>query len=407
MINKTIGSIFILSGSAIGAGMLALPLVGYSAGFFYSTILLIALWLLMTLTALLTLEATLAFKPHNNSFGTMAKKLLGRPGQIVTWSSYLLLLYTTTAAYICGSASLLDVLLKSTINVELPNWINSTLFVLCFGGVIFLGTKTVDCSMRFLLSAKTALLAVTLVVLIPYIDFGKILSQPFSAKYLWAASPVFLNAFGFHFIIPSVSNYCNQHAKILRKVIIASTTIPLIIYIFWLCAIFGIIPITGKLSFSNIMSNNTSVGGMIHTLTTLSQNKLAISCINIFSNIAMTTSFLGVSLGLFDFLADGFNRTNTHIGRLQTALLTFAPPMIFALFYKNGFIIAIEYSAIFAIILEVFLPAMLVYRLRRNHDLLSTYRAPFNSTFLLFLLLGIGLFLMLAVIAERFNLSIF
>ncbi|CAL7959214.1 Tyrosine-specific transport protein [Gammaproteobacteria bacterium] len=404
MFNKTIGGIFILTGSAIGAGMLALPLVGASAGFFYSTILLILNWLLMTLTALLTLEATLAFKPYNNSFGTMTQKILGRPGQIITWFSYLLLLYATTAAYICGSTSLLDVILKNTIHIQLPFWVSTTLFTLFFGGIVFLGTSIVDYSIRFLLSAKAILLMVALVVLVPYVDSSKLLNQSFSAQYLWVAAPIFLNAFGFHFAIPSVSSYCDQHAKNMRRVIIASTTIPLLIYILWLLVTFGIIPITGKLSFATIAYENTSVGGLIQTLNSITKNKYTASCINIFSNIAMTTSFLGVALGLFDFLADGFKRTNTHTGRLQTAILTFLPPILFALFYQNGFIMALEYSAFFAIILEVFLPTLLVYRLRSNNKLQSTYRVPLNRHFLLILLFGIGSLLMLTVIAKRLNL---
>jgi amino acid permease len=245
-----------------------------------------------------------------------------------------------------------------------------------------------------------------LAALVPYIDSGKLFTQPFSTKNLWVAAPIFLNAFGFHFVIPSVSNYCNQHAKTLQRIIITSTTIPLVAYILWLLVVFGIIPVTGQLSFASIAQNNTTVGGLVQTLNIITNSKYASSCITIFTNIAMTTSFLGATLGLFDFLADGFSRANTYTGRLQTALLTFLPPTIFALFYKNGFIIALEYSAFFAIILEIFLPALLVYKLRGGNKLQSTYRVPFNRTFSLTILTGVGLLLMFVVITERLNLQI-
>lgn len=404
MFSKIMGATFILTGSAIGAGMLALPLVGAPTGFFYSIILLVAMWLLMTLTALLTLEATLAFKPYNNSFGTMAQKILGRPAQIITWFSYLLLLYATTAAYISGSTSLLVLVLKKITHVEFSFWVNTTLITLVFGGIVFLGTHIVDYSVRFLLSIKVILLIIMLAVMIPYVETSKLLTLSFSAKYLWVASPIFLNAFGFHFVIPSITNYCNQQVKTLRWVIIASTTIPLFVYIMWLFVTFGIIPIAGKLSFTTIVHDNTSVGGLIQTLTTIAKGKYTALCIDIFSNIAMTTSFLGVTLGLFDFLADGFKRTNTKVGRLQTAILTFLPPLLFALFYKNGFILALECSAFFAVILEIFLPAILVYRLRCNSNMQSTYRVPINDKFLLILLCGVGSLLICIVIANQFNL---
>lgn len=44
----------------------------------------------------------------------------------------------------------------------------------------------------------------------------------------------------------------------------------------------------------------------------------------VFSNFAVASSFLGVTLGLFDYLADLFGFDDSAVGRLKTALLTFA-----------------------------------------------------------------------------------
>ncbi|MGC6744771.1 aromatic amino acid transport family protein [Escherichia coli] len=51
--------------------------------------------------------------------------------------------------------------------------------------------------------------------------------------------------------------------------------------------------------------------------------------------LALATSFLGVALGLFDYLADLFQRSNTVGGRLQTGAITFLPPLAFALFLST------------------------------------------------------------------------
>jgi tyrosine-specific transport protein len=40
--------------------------------------------------------------------------------------------------------------------------------------------------------------------------------------------------------------------------------------------------------------------------------------VHLFADLALATSFLGVALGLFDYLADLFQRRNTAAGRLQT-----------------------------------------------------------------------------------------
>ncbi len=40
--------------------------------------------------------------------------------------------------------------------------------------------------------------------------------------------------------------------------------------------------------------------------------------VHLFADLATATSFLGVALGLFDYMADLFQRRNTVAGRLQT-----------------------------------------------------------------------------------------
>ncbi|MCD3068990.1 DUF2492 family protein [Salmonella enterica subsp. enterica serovar Enteritidis] len=56
MKNRTLGSIFIVAGTTIGAGMLAMPLAAAGVGFSVTLGLLIGLWALMCYTALLLLE---------------------------------------------------------------------------------------------------------------------------------------------------------------------------------------------------------------------------------------------------------------------------------------------------------------------------------------------------------------
>ncbi|MDU7762041.1 MAG: aromatic amino acid transport family protein, partial [Enterobacter asburiae] len=56
MKNRILGSIFIVAGTTIGAGMLAMPLSAAGVGFGMTLLLLGTLWALMCYTALLLLE---------------------------------------------------------------------------------------------------------------------------------------------------------------------------------------------------------------------------------------------------------------------------------------------------------------------------------------------------------------
>ena len=121
---KYIGSIFLLAGTTLGAGMLALPLVAAKVGFFYSLLLLIFVWAVMCYTGLLVLEVNLAFEPYRNNFDSMAQKTLGYTGKVIAWVTCLCLLYSLTAAYVAGDPSLLLFLFHKLGSVYLSQYLS-------------------------------------------------------------------------------------------------------------------------------------------------------------------------------------------------------------------------------------------------------------------------------------------
>ena len=365
-----------LIGITIGAGMLALPLISAKSGFILSSLALIGIWALMAYTGLLVLEVNLAFPVYRNNFSSMSKMTLGHWGYLVTWISCIALLYALAAAYISGNSSLLSAGFKLFLHRNVPKPLNALFFTIIFGGAVFWSTQIVDHLNRYLLALKATLLIAAIVLLMPHINMNLLLNQSYQAKSLFASIPVFLCAFGYHTIIPSLSNYLGQCPKKLKKVIIIGASVPLIFYLLWMFVILTIVPLAGKYGFDSISANNhASLEGLMYNLYHLVQKKWVNIVVNAFSDIAMTTSFLGVTLGLFDFLADHFKRLNTTLGRLQTAALTFIPPLLFACFYPNGFITALRYVAIFVAILEIILPALMVWFLRRQP---ARFKSPYR-----------------------------
>lgn len=403
-ISKFIGSTMIVIGTSVGAGMLALPMISAAAGFSLAAFLTIFLWALMTLTALLLLEVSLAFPVYKNSLGTMARATFGRSGKIVTWISCLILLYALAAAYIAGNTSLLTNLIVTYCGWHMPSWINAVVFTIVLGGVVFWSTRAVDGLNRFLLSIKGFLLIIVLFLLMPHVHFSTLFNDHSAMYYILSAAPIFLCSFGFHTVIPSLVNYNGMQVKSLRLMIIFGTTITVIVYLLWLVVTFGVVPLTGDdNSFAALMHSHGSVGEFVATIARLIKNPWITAGIDGFANIAMTTSFLGVSLSLFDFLADGFGRRNNVSGRLQTALLTFIPPLVFAVFYPQGFILALGYASIFVAILTVILPVLMVYKIRHGEQLVSPYHVKVNN-FVLFIIGAIGVILIILQILADLNL---
>lgn len=388
MINRTLGSIFVAAGTAIGAGMLALPLVSAGMGFTWSAIAFIGVWVVMLISGLLTLEVNLAFTAPNNGYATMARATLGRPGKWLTSIAYLLLLYALISAYIAGGASLLQAASKIAFNTSPPDWVNALLFTVILGLIVSWSTRAVDYCSRGLFSIKLVLLAAVFILFLPQVDYVQLLAQQ-APRYAWAALPVIITAFGFHIVIPSLSHYLDENPTALKRVLIFGSSLPLVIYLAWLAALLGTLPYEGVHSFSELAQTGGSVGELMLAIDHWQNHPWLSTALNLFAHIAVITSFLGVSLSLFDFLRDKEHKDQPH--RARTALFTFIPPLMVALFYPKGFVQLLSYASIFVAAILVVLPPLMAYRVRRIAHLQTPYHTPGgNFTLVLIGLIGVA-----------------
>jgi len=394
MSSKTLGSILIVAGTAIGAGMLATPIITAASGFIYASFLMFGLWALMCISALLAAEAALAFPAGYNGFNTMARATIGRPGQVFSWLAFLGLLYALNAAYISGGGSILSTTLLTFFNYDLPQWLSCIIFLLVFGGFIYFGAHSVDMINRFLISIKGIIFIITMALITPYIDVQNLLGSN-GPLYLLAAVPILITAFGFHVVIPSIVTYNDNNVRSIVLAITVGSFLPLIIYLIWLAGVLGITPLVGEISFMQVLQDaiikeKDEVGLLLMTLNDIVQNPWISASMNFFSHLAITTSFLGVGLALFDFLLDT-RKDRTRSTRIQMILATFIPPLLFALYYPQGFRQALGFAGIFVAITCLILPAVFAWRVRISKELKSPLRVPGGLLVILIVILcGVG-----------------
>ncbi|TGE84318.1 tyrosine transporter TyrP [Pseudoalteromonas sp. KS88] len=356
--NNTIGSMLIVAGTTIGAGMLALPIASAGLGFSTALILIIATWVLMTYTALLMLELH-QHAEREATLNTLAKSWLGKRGQYLANFSVMFLFYALCAAYIAGGGAQLQEKINAGLNLNIAPQVGSVIIALIIGTVVTLGTSKVDKLNRVLFTVKIVVLASLFYMLTPYVHGQHLLEMPIEQGLILSAIPVVFTSFGFHGSIPSIVKYVGLDIKTLRRVMIAGASLPLVIYIFWQLISQGI------MSQSELLTS-TGLPGFVASMANIANNSAVASAVNLFADLALATSFLGVSLGLFDFFADAFKKGDKSKDRFKTALITFIPPLGFALFYPQGFIMALGYAAIALVVLAVFLPVAMVYKQRQQ-----------------------------------------
>ena len=371
---KVLGGVLLVAGTTIGAGMLALPVISGFAGFLPSIFLLILFWAYMTFTALLILEVNLSLENQNNMI-TMAKKTLGSFGEWTSWIAYLFLLYSLTTAYLAGSGPIITGFIFSITGIKLAAAFGIVPLFLIFSFFVFKGTSSVDYLNRFLMMALSLTYALVIVFVAPHVDLN--LLKHMDSKYLLMTVAIVATSFGFHIIIPSLTTYLDRDVKLLKRSIWIGGLIPLCVYIVWEFLTLGIIPVYGENSVATGYSQG--MDGAYLLSKAIGNDNIALYA-RFFSFFAIVTSFLGVSLSLFDCLSDSLKLKTTPLNKGLVFVITFLPPVVFALIDPRAFITALEYAGAFGVIILLgLMPALMAWSKRYHQKLPSRYTVAGGS----------------------------
>ncbi|MBI3258640.1 MAG: tyrosine transporter [Ignavibacteriae bacterium] len=352
------GGIFLIAGTSIGVAMLALPVSTTFMGFIPALTIFLICYVMMLISAYFFLDVNLAIKGESNLV-TMAGRSLGNWGKILSWTFYLLLLYSLMAAYIAASGPLLQRAIHTVTGYALPSFLVPFSLPILFGGFIFLGTLGVDLINRFLMVGLAISYFLLIFFLPEHVQIDFLTHVDFTSSLV--AFPIVLTSFGYHIIIPSLSTYMKYDRKQLRRVLFIGSLLPLFSFLIWEFLVMGIVPMKGAVSLVDAWQKGISA---TEPLTQILHKPFIRLSAHFFMFFAIVTSFLGVSLSLSDFLTDGLKIKRSWQGRILAVLLTFIPPLLFVFTYERGFIIALEYAGAFVAILLLFLPAMMAWRLK-------------------------------------------
>ena len=383
--NKTVGSTLLVAGTMIGAGMLAMPLTSAGIGLTATVFLLISLWAVLTFTALLFVELYQT-ADSDAGIGTLAAQYFGKAGRIISTAVLIVFLYALIAAYVSGGGSLLMDLLPAMGDKDTMNKIAVLVFTIFFGSFIVIGTHSVDKINRVLFFVMIAAFILVLALMLPNIKFDNLMAMPIDNALIISASHVFFTAFGFHGSIPSLNKYLDGNVKSLRIAILVGSGITLFAYFLWQLSTHGLL---SQNEFLQILREDATLNGLVKATLEITQSPIIANAVKIFSTLALVTSFLGVALGLLECIEDLLKQSfDIHAGRISLGLMTFIPPVLFSLFYPEGFILALGYAGQMFAFYAVVLPVALVWKARSIHPNLP-YRV-WGGKALLVLVLVLG-----------------
>ncbi len=324
---KSLGGAFLVVGTTIGAGMLSLPLITAACGLGVSILLIIISWSVMYFTGLRLIKVC-ANRPLGVNFTSLIKEEMPKSFQVIFTVVYLLLLYALMAAY-------------------------ST------QGLVILSTRLSDYVNRSFVSVKLIFYVLCVISMVFALKWTNMLEMPLSFYALVFAWPTLLPSFGFQNIIPVLYEYQKGDIGAVKRSVLIGSFSVLVIYIIWLLVCLAILPQRGIHSYETIFKDGNTLSALIGEIKQATQSASINTFLSVFINISIITSFICVGLSLYHYIKDTFKRFGIEINRTIGFLLTFIPPFVFTVFYPKGFILALQYAAIFAVIIFVFTPIYL------------------------------------------------
>lgn len=375
-----------IAGTTIGAGMLAMPLTSAGMGFGATALLLIGLWALLAYTGLLFMEVYQTAPQKDVGVASLAEQYFGLFGRALATFSLLVLLYALLSAYITGGGSLLSGIMPEMVDADMKLKISILIFTVVLGSFVVVGVKSVDGLTRVLFLGKIIAFIAVLVMMLPKSKLENLTAIPLDNLLVLSAVPIFFTAFGFHVIMGTINTYLDADIGKIRKSIYIGTAIPLVAYLLWQLATHGVL---SQNEFTTILKQDPTLNGLVTATSQITGSTILGEMVRLFSVLALITSFLGVSMGIFEGVGDLLKRLNLPTNRLWLTIATFTPPLLFALFYPDGFIMALGYAGLLFAFYGMILPIGLAWKARRQHPNLPYRVIGGNLALVIALIAGI------------------
>ncbi|WP_434036419.1 aromatic amino acid transporter [Formosa sp. 4Alg 33] len=381
--------IMITAGTTIGAGIFSLPVVSSGMWFVLSLVCLLLLWFLNYLSALYILEANLLFEP-GASFDTISKKILGKNWSILIGLSIAFLMYILLYAYFSAFGNIVMESLGWDI-FKSNSWMQGVMS-LALGSllalIVWLSTAMVGRISTILVFGMIISFTISMAGFAIQIETAKLFDitgeKSAYLPYLWAALPYFMTSFGLATVVPSLYKFYGKNPAIIKRSLLWGSLITFFVYVLFLTVTFGNI---SRYEFIAINEAGGNIGHLISAFGTHKSSHMISFVLNLFSNFAIITSFMGVGLALFDYIADKFSFKDHAKGRFKSACITFIPPGIISFFFPNGFIAAIGFAGLVVIFGFFIAPFFVVKTLRRSNRT-PIYKVRGGHSLLLFFILA-------------------
>lgn len=362
--SKLFGATCLVAGTAIGAGMFAIPLTVSAVGFTGGLLSMAVIWYVSYLVGLVGLELNLR-AGKGLSLAALGSLYGGKIGRLIGTLSLLGLTNALLAAYLFGGASVMTSFLSSVTHHTIAQ---STLTygVAAFLSILFMSHfRWLDRVNRFLFVLMVGLLIVLIGGCLRELPLS-ILSAVPARAHEWSvwqvAMPVVVTSFGYHMIQNTLVDFCERDPLILKRAFFWGSFIPLVIYSFWVVGSSSLVFLKNPFIFKEVLLQKMELGTFMDHLSQAIEwqwlHQIVWACVF----LAILTSAFGVGTTLFNFWVE-------HKAKeLLAVILTVGPALLIALLVPQLFVRALGFAGLTVCVMSFFLPIYLLHQSNKTSD---------------------------------------
>ncbi len=358
---------FVLGGAMIGAGMFSLPTIMAGAWFINSVVILLVVCFFMFHSGIYILECISKYGSGTNYF-YISKELLPKWACYIANAALIFVLYILIYAYISAAGSVIKEA-ASIYGFDVNLRLIFVIFTFILGASIWwsgIGASRLT-SIFLLIKIILFILAFSGLFLIVKTDLLLTIpskeSQLTLLPFIFIIIPYAITSFGYHGNVCSLYKLYHENERKVVKSCIIGCLLALVLYFLWVLGTMGNLP---RPEFLTIINKGGNLDAFIESLYSVLNSQHIATFLLWFSISAVFCSFLGVAIGLFDYILASLNFQDNSSGRMKSALLCFLPPLILCMLFPNGFLIAIAYAGMAACIWAIICPAVMALKARER-----------------------------------------
>ena len=347
--SKFVNSVFLISGTAIGSGLISLPISAAKLGMKWTSVIILLAFLVAYKTSCLTIDL-IKSRGRALSIVELSNEISGNIAKSISMISLYALSLALLCAYFAGTSSILSNFfeLNKTVSIVSCIAIFSILFLIRSHAFNTLNSVMVFILLMLIIGSIFTISQSKDRLNMSDISGNFALLLPFL--------PIIFTSFGVQNVCPFVAQHMGiENIKAIKKAFLIGTLIPAIVYALWIYAVLKRIYVFDNELYVKLLHGTIDVGELVKSLCNSAHFEFESVILKLLSLFAILTSATGTGIGLISSLKE----TTLQQNKLLISLIVIGMPAFLTLVIPNAFIRILSFGGMIATTFVIFMPVYL------------------------------------------------